>query len=223
MGPPNWRSSDTPPDRPASTARARGGRGDNPRPAEAVVHDIEIADRRHDERRVDADGIGQHALQHRQDRAADNRHDQQAGTFARQRAELIDAQHEDGGEHYGVEQAHRNDAAHRNASRGGHRDPDQRGRDNGRAAQHFAGRYFAHHGRADEAAHHGPAPIEGNESRGGALRETADIRLREVVHQETADGNFRAHVHENTDGAKYEMPVLPDAVAGQDAVTLFDI
>src|ERR1039458_6687147 len=49
---------------PPSTARAGCRRGDHPRPDEAVVNDIEIADRWHDECRVNADGIGQRALQH---------------------------------------------------------------------------------------------------------------------------------------------------------------
>ena len=135
----------------------------------------------------------------------------------------VNSQREDGGEHDGVEETHRDDAAHRDSARGGDRDPDQRGGDHGRAAQHLTRRRGAQHGGADEAPDHRTAPIEGNVACRDALRQAADIRLREVIDQEAADGNFRAHVDENADGAQHEVAVLPDAVAGQDAVAFFDI
>lgn len=59
-------------------SQPRSTRTHHPRPAETVVDDIQIADRGHQERHVNADGIGESALQHRQDRATHNRHDQQA-------------------------------------------------------------------------------------------------------------------------------------------------
>src|ERR1035437_10250284 len=167
--------------------------------------------------------FGQRALQHGKNRAAHNRHNQQAGTLARQRAKLFDAQREDGREHHGIEQSHRYDAAHRDASHGGHRDPDQGGSDHGGAAQPPTRRQPAQHRRADEAPHHRPAPIEGNEFRGVDFREIGDIGLGEVVHQKAADGHLRAHVHENSDRAQHQVPVLPDAAAGHHAMSFFDI
>src|SRR5215472_12502456 len=69
-----------------------GGGADDPRPRRAIVNDIQIAEGRHDECQLDSDGVGQHALQHRQKSAADNGHDQQARPLAGQRTQGGDAQ-----------------------------------------------------------------------------------------------------------------------------------
>ena len=85
---------------------------------------------------MDADVVGDKPLGNRDEGAADNGHDQDAGAVAGQRSELRHPQREDAGEHDGVEEPDQDDAPHGQLARAEHRDRNQyTGRDRANAQQ----------------------------------------------------------------------------------------
>src|SRR5712671_3034537 len=54
----------------------------------------------------------------------------------------------------------------------------------------------------NETSNHGAAPVKGNKAGRNLFRESPNLRLGKVVHQETSDGNLSAHVNKNADRAK---------------------
>jgi hypothetical protein len=85
---------------------------------QCVVQNIKVANRGDDEGVVDADAIGQRALQDRQNRAAYNGHYQHSGAVACQWAKLSNSKRKNTGEHNGIEETHGNDAPHGNVASG---------------------------------------------------------------------------------------------------------
>src|SRR6202030_1441988 len=75
-----------------------------------------------------------------------------------------------------------------------------------------ASTYFLQDCRPDEAADHRAAPVESHEASRNFVRETANLRLREVIHQETSDGNLAADIHEDGDRAEDQIRMSPDRV-----------
>ena len=69
---------------------------------------------------MDADPIGNRTLRHRNDSAANNRHDHDAGTITRKRPQFSHAQSEDAREHDRIEETDQEDAVHRRLARGQH-------------------------------------------------------------------------------------------------------
>ncbi len=74
---------------------------------DAVPGDVEVAEHRDDEAVVDADAIGQRTLNHRDQRAADDRHAQDPRALAGVLAEAVDRDGEDRREHDRVEEPDR--------------------------------------------------------------------------------------------------------------------
>ena len=56
---------------------------------------------------------------------------------------------------------------------------------------------------------HCSSPIKGYESGSRSLRDVANVRLAQVVHQKTADRNFCSHIDENSNRAENKLPILP--------------
>src|SRR5262245_42403867 len=93
--------------------------------AQAVEHDVRVADHRHEERVLDADAVGDNSLNDWQNGTADDGHVEKAGVTFRQAAERGDAETEDGREHDRVEQADGENAPHGHWPAGEHRYADQ--------------------------------------------------------------------------------------------------
>lgn len=115
---------------------------------------------------MDPEMIGQHALDDRNDRAADNSHDQQAGAVAGQRTEFRNPQGENAGEHDRVKESDQDDAPHGDVAEREHGGADQQSGDDRSDSKDRAGADFLQNGRSDEASNHGAAPVVGNVTRG---------------------------------------------------------
>ena len=87
---------------------------------EAVVADVDVAEDGEEKGVVDADVIGDEALQQRDERGAQDSHDQQAGAEIGERAQLGEAESKNIGPHDGVEEADQNDAPHGDVAKGQH-------------------------------------------------------------------------------------------------------
>ena len=151
-----------------------------------VVDDVQVTDRRENESVLESDTVGEDSNGERNRGTANDRHDEQAGTVARERAEFRDAQSEDAGEHYRVEQADQDDAPHGKMAVTQHREADKRARADGGDAQQRARAYPAQDGGTEEAAHHRAEPVGRQIAGRGALRNIADVGLGEIVDQEAA-------------------------------------
>src|SRR5208282_2508678 len=82
------------------------------RSSKRVIHDIEVAEGRKDESVVNPHAIRQGTLQHRNNGAPNDRHNQQARAISGQRAQFSNPQGENAGEHYRVEKADKKNAPH---------------------------------------------------------------------------------------------------------------
>ncbi len=110
-----------------------------------------------------------------------------------ERAEIGDAEGEDGGEHDGVEEADGEDAPHGDVAEGEHGEQDQQAGDGAAAAPRTTPvEKPAQDGGADEAADHGASPVEGDVLGGLLGGEVADAGELEVADEEAADGDFGA-------------------------------
>ena len=92
---------------------------------------------------VNADAVGEDALQLGDDGSAYDGGDQQAGGFAGERAHFGDAQREDAGEHDGVEEADEQDAPDGDVAEGEHRNDDQQRGDRGTEREQLSGLDFS--------------------------------------------------------------------------------
>src|ERR1700691_3842229 len=126
-------------------------------------------------------------LHERNNRPAYDRHNHDSRSIASQRSQFGYAESENAGEHNRVEEADENNAPHGEVAGADHRYGHQRSGTDCANTEQMAGLDFLQKTGPDKTAYHCTAPIEGNEARGGFLREAADIRLAEVVHQETSD------------------------------------
>ena len=127
---------------------------------EAVVADVDVAEGGEEEGVVDADVIGDEALQQRDERGAQDSHDQQAGAEVGQRSQLGQAESKNIGPHDGVEEADQDDAPHGDVAEGQHGCDDQAAGEDGGHAQHRTGAQLLGDAGAAEAANHGAAPIK---------------------------------------------------------------
>src|ERR1700719_1947731 len=172
-----------------------------PRSAQGKKQNVQVTEDRQKECMMNANPIGNRALHYRDNGSAHYSHDHDSGTVSGERPKLGHSQSEDAREHDRVEEPDQNDAVHRKVPGGQHRDPDQRGRAHRADAKQPASTYFLQDCRPDEAADHRAAPVESHEASRNFVRETANLRLREVIHQETSDGNLAADIHEDGDRA----------------------
>jgi hypothetical protein len=121
------------------------------------------------------------SLHHRNDRASHDGHVQQTRSGARKWAELRLSQAEDGGKHDRIEEPDRQYRPH------GDMPGQQHGGGNQRASYHCAdGQQRSRletlqQRRADEAADHRAAPVEGNKSGSRLGREIGDLGQTEIV------------------------------------------
>src|SRR6185369_11113143 len=179
---------------------------------ESVEGDVKVAEDRQEKGVMNADAVGEKALEFGNDCTTDDSGYQQAGTVSGQRTEAFDRQRENGREHHGVEQAHSDDGPHGDVAEGEHGNGDQDGGQNSGYAQDISGPNFLLQRGTNEATHHGAAPVERNKPGGDAFGHVADIRLTEIIHQKASDGNFRADINENADGSENQRGMPPDGI-----------
>ena len=172
--------------------------------------DVHIAERRDEESVMDTDRIRHLAFGQRDERAADNGRDQQARASSGQGAQALNAQSKDAGEHDGIEQSHREYRPHGNVTGRENRRGDEQTRDRGRNSQHQSCARLLQDGRADEAANHGAAPVEGNEPGCDLFRHVRDVRFVEILHKKTADRNLAANVGKNPYRRQDKLRVFDD-------------
>src|SRR5215470_8205828 len=145
------------------------------RAVDCEVQDVDVAEHRHEEGRVDPDPNGDGSLDQRENRAPDDGHVQDAGAAAGERAELGHPQAEDRRKHDRVEEADGQDAPHRDVAGGQHRDPHQRCGADGADGEEMSRPEPAEQRCSEEAAHHGAGPVEGDVSRGDLRGQATDV------------------------------------------------
>src|SRR6266481_2747542 len=99
-----------------------------PRSAQCIEQNVQVANHGNEECMMNSDVIGNHALNKGHDRAADDRHIQNAGTISCQRPEFGYSKTKDAGEHDGVEKSNCQNAPHRDVSAAQHRNDYQSSR-----------------------------------------------------------------------------------------------
>src|SRR5580658_2047 len=180
------------------------------RSADSVKEDVQVADQRYKERVLKADMIGNHALNHGENRASDDRHIQNARSISGERSELRHAQREDGGKHDRVKQADGKNGPHRRVSAEQHGRCDQAPCNNRAQSQQMARSESAEKRSSEKAPYHCATPVRSEVTCRRLRRERRDLRQTEVVHKKTSDGNLRAYIRKDSDRPEQEIRMLPN-------------
>src|SRR5260221_8934430 len=153
------------------------------------------------------------AEQERDDRAAHDRHNQQTGAIAGERAQLGDAEGENTGKHDGIEEAHEDDAGHGDMAAGEHRGEHEGAGAKRGDAQDGSGFDFLQDCGTDEAANHGASPVISDKPGALRFRKISNFAQMKILNQESSDGDFRADIDKDPDHSEHEMAIFPQAYA----------
>src|ERR1022692_2030114 len=130
---------------------------------------------------MDADPIGNCALRYREERSADNGHDHDSGTVTGKRAKFCYTKRENAREHDGIKEADGDDGPHGRMARGQHRNGDEGSGTDRANAKQSPGADLLQKSGTKKTPDHGAAPVEGDETGRNLFRQSANLRLAEVV------------------------------------------
>ena len=130
---------------------------------------------------MNSHSISQSALNHRNNRTANDRHNQQPRAVAGQGAELRNPQSKNAGEHYRIKKTYKKNAPHRDMAGRQHGNTNQQARRSRSDAQDGARPNFLQDGRTDKSADNRASPIIRNVLSRNQDGNISNVRLAEIV------------------------------------------